>query len=260
MIKIKKLRKINELFTDYHMNSYDIDNFDGKYWRATTESGAKIRFSILPIVTGCKDFVTFEYLVEYPQKDDTFKPLQGEKINQEKLKIFNTVLSFFESKVYENQYAGFNFSGEKSGPLAKLYSTLVKKLNFDNYNMIQNENHKSKVFSFIRKDFIGLALNNKTLLTNNSEYILKSDANTKDNCLYVEFYPLIGFGKKGRNPIEHFDFIIDFFTKNKVFDKIILTKRNYLFSNFPNNINTIMNNFGYDFVEENESLVFVKKN
>lgn len=256
MIKIKKLRKINEIFNDYHSNSYDVDDFDGKYyWINGTESGAKIRLSILP-QDGLEEFVSFEYLVVYPNEDETtFKPRTNEKLDKEKLKILNSVLSFFDSKIREHNYCGFNFSGEKAGPLAKFYTTLVKKLDVSNYNLIEKETYKNKNFTFIRKDFEGF-LENGNYYSNNLEYIAIYSIKTYEDSIVLSVKSLSLFGNThSKIPLQNFKEIFNniFLPKIKQSNKEKFIFMKTVWSDFPSELNSIMEENGYKLSFETES-------
>lgn len=150
MIKIKKLKKINELFTFDGQNIFPYKE-DGGFVYFTDEIGTQYKVLLLTNkLNGKLKTLEIEYGIHSKEKM-IIEPIKG-KLDNNKLKVFNTVLNIIKEKIDNFNPDVITFSGNNSNGLSDFYSMLIKSLRLKEYKVYTNFGGKYKNFTLI-KDF-----------------------------------------------------------------------------------------------------------
>lgn len=152
MITIKKLKKLNELFTFDGNNIFDYTTKNGNDYSFTDDNGTEYVVNLYKSSYG-KGFNTLEieYGIVKNAHEKNIEPLKG-KLDNNKLKIFNTVLNICKKEIDEFKPYVIEFSGNKYNGLSNFYSILIKSLKLKDYKVYNIELGAYKSFALI-KDF-----------------------------------------------------------------------------------------------------------
>ena len=160
MITIKKLKKLNELFTFDGNNIFDYKT-NGKDYSFIDDIGTEYVVSLYKSSYG-KGFNTLEieYGIVKNPNEKNIEPLKG-KLDNNKLKIFNTVLNICKKEIDDFKPYIIEFAGNKYNGLSNFYSMLIKSLKLKDYKVYNREfGGAYKNFTLI-KDFEFIDLVNK---------------------------------------------------------------------------------------------------
>lgn len=156
MIKIKKLSKINELFSVDGSNIFDYDEIDDETYEFFANNETYEVFTQLVEEYGLVGR-NISYGIQQSGSDKTnFKP-ERNKFTIEKAKIINTVVYIVSEMIKNDDIEDIQFltfSGNNENGLGDFYKILIKSLKLNEKYFIQESNILGeKTFVLINKDF-----------------------------------------------------------------------------------------------------------
>lgn len=161
MITIKKLKKLNELFTFDGNNIFDYTTKNGNDYSFTDDNGTEYVVNLYKRSDG-KGFNTLEieYGIVKNAHQINIEPLKG-KLDNNKLKIFNTVLNICKKEIDEFKPYIIEFSGDNDNGLANFYQMIIKSLKLHKDYTIKTINLSNSTMYRLVKNFEFIDLVNK---------------------------------------------------------------------------------------------------
>lgn len=261
-IKIKKLNKINELFTDDGSNTFEYDVVGNGDYEFTDSEGKDYIVTAVESVFG-RGFNVLD--IKYDSVDNTngdYKPQKGQ-FNKNKAMVLNTVISICRNIVVNKKPVVITFSGEIDNGLASLYRTLIKSLKLSSYDVYEKELNSNIIFDLIRKDFKFIFLGDNACFNDGGNivkaigfdplFIYLTNYSHKDQ-IDFDFYTFIKYYLPSKEEVKetYFDDGYDF-AKFQIHSNLKISKDNL------NKANKYLKSIGLQYrnTEDNNILVYV---